>query len=104
MLRWNLETCLRSSSSYGRASAGHWTRPSVLIASGQTLGQKPPVARIRAHVATQLRHIRQMTTPDLRKEFTEFFVKDHAHVPVKSSSLIPHNDKSLMFTNAGTNH
>ncbi|KAK3827542.1 MAG: alanyl-tRNA synthetase [Benniella sp.] len=42
-----------------------------------------------------------MSTPDLRKEFTEFFVKDHAHVPVKSSSLIPHNDKSLMFTNAG---
>jgi len=43
-----------------------------------------------------------MTTPELRKEFTEFFVKEYGHVPVKSSSLIPHNDKSLMFTNAGT--
>ncbi|KFH66522.1 alanyl-tRNA synthetase [Podila verticillata NRRL 6337] len=42
-----------------------------------------------------------MTTPELRKEFTEFFVKEYGHVPVKSSSLIPHNDKSLMFTNAG---
>ncbi|KAF8938505.1 hypothetical protein BGZ58_000761 [Dissophora ornata] len=42
-----------------------------------------------------------MTTPELRKEFTEFFVKEHNHVPVKGSSLIPHNDKSLMFTNAG---
>lgn len=42
-----------------------------------------------------------MTTPELRKEFTEFFVKEHGHVAVKSSSLIPHNDKSLMFTNAG---
>ncbi|GJJ78935.1 alanyl-tRNA synthetase [Entomortierella parvispora] len=49
----------------------------------------------------QQRHLRQMTTPELRKEFTEFFVKDHGHVAVKSSSLIPHNDKSLMFTNAG---
>ncbi|KAF9575526.1 hypothetical protein EC968_002787 [Mortierella alpina] len=43
-----------------------------------------------------------MTTPELRKEFTEYFVKEHGHVSVKSSSLIPHNDKSLMFTNAGT--
>ncbi|KAG0024722.1 hypothetical protein BGZ81_007615 [Podila clonocystis] len=42
-----------------------------------------------------------MTTPELRKEFTEFFVKEYGHVLVKSSSLIPHNDKSLMFTNAG---
>ncbi|KAF9292547.1 hypothetical protein BGZ68_003453 [Mortierella alpina] len=42
-----------------------------------------------------------MTTPELRKEFTEYFVKEHGHVSVKSSSLIPHNDKSLMFTNAG---
>ncbi|KAG0198797.1 hypothetical protein BGX28_007803 [Mortierella sp. GBA30] len=49
----------------------------------------------------QLRHLRSMTTPELRKEFTEFFVKEHGHTPVKSSSLIPHNDKSLMFTNAG---
>ncbi|KAG0348023.1 hypothetical protein BG004_006317 [Podila humilis] len=47
------------------------------------------------------RHLRHMTTPELRKEFTDFFVKEYGHVPVKSSSLIPHNDKSLMFTNAG---
>ncbi|KAF9431326.1 hypothetical protein BGZ76_000459 [Entomortierella beljakovae] len=49
----------------------------------------------------QLRYLRQLSTPELRKEFTDFFVKDYNHVLVKSSSLIPHNDKSLMFTNAG---
>ncbi|KAI1314946.1 hypothetical protein EDD11_001531 [Mortierella claussenii] len=58
-------------------------------------------ARPHAYAYAQLRYLRHMTTPELRKEFTEFFVKDHGHVPVKSSSLIPHNDKSLMFTNAG---
>ncbi|KAG0050664.1 hypothetical protein BGZ83_004530 [Gryganskiella cystojenkinii] len=49
----------------------------------------------------QRRYLRQMTTPEIRKEFTDFFVKEHDHIAVKSSSLIPHNDKSLMFTNAG---
>ncbi|KAF9919616.1 hypothetical protein FBU30_010756 [Linnemannia zychae] len=54
-----------------------------------------------SYAYAQLRYLRQMTTPEIRKEFTEFFVKEHGHTPAKSSSLIPHNDKSLMFTNAG---
>ncbi|MCB1531875.1 MAG: alanine--tRNA ligase [Alphaproteobacteria bacterium] len=42
------------------------------------------------------------TVNDIRNEFISFFEsKGHAHVP--SSSLVPHNDPTLMFTNAGMN-
>lgn len=38
----------------------------------------------------------------IRKKFLEFFYKKK-HKIIKSSSLIPHNDKSLLFTNSGMN-
>ena len=39
---------------------------------------------------------------ELRKAFIDFF-QSQGHHPVVSSGLIPHNDPSLMFTNAGMN-
>jgi alanyl-tRNA synthetase len=41
-----------------------------------------------------------MKTADLRSAFIEFF-KDRAHQVVPSSSLVPANDPTLLFTNAG---
>nr|WP_317199758.1 alanine--tRNA ligase [uncultured Psychrobacter sp.] len=41
-------------------------------------------------------------TADIRKAFIDFFVSKQ-HVSVSSSSLIPHNDPTLLFTNAGMN-
>ncbi|CEI99681.1 Putative Alanyl-tRNA synthetase [Rhizopus microsporus] len=43
---------------------------------------------------------RLLSSFELRSRFLNYFEK-HGHVPVKSASLIPHNDKSLLFTNAG---
>jgi len=40
------------------------------------------------------------TTEEIRFKFAKFFEK-HGHLKIKSSSLIPHNDKTLMFCNAG---
>ncbi len=37
---------------------------------------------------------------DIRSNFLEFFAR-HGHTPVPSSSLVPRNDPTLMFTNAG---
>ena len=41
-------------------------------------------------------------TADIRQAFIDFFVSKK-HTPVSSSSLIPHNDPTLLFTNAGMN-
>ena len=40
------------------------------------------------------------TVNDIRSEFLGFF-KDKGHEVVSSSSLVPHNDPTLMFTNSG---
>ena len=41
-----------------------------------------------------------MKTDEIRRKFIEIF-KSHKHVHVPSSSLVPHNDPTLLFTNAG---
>ena len=43
-----------------------------------------------------------MTTEEIRSLFLKFF-KSKGHTIVESSSLIPHGDSSLLFTNAGMN-
>jgi len=43
-----------------------------------------------------------MKSREIRKKFFDFFVK-HNHVMVPSSSLIPAQDPTLLFTNAGMN-
>ena len=43
---------------------------------------------------------RQMSTAELRSAFLEFF-RQHGHTVVPSSSLVPVNDPTLLFTNAG---
>jgi alanyl-tRNA synthetase len=44
--------------------------------------------------------MKNMTSAEIRKSFLEFFEKKH-HARVSSSALIPANDPSLLFTNAG---
>ena len=39
---------------------------------------------------------------DIRQAFIDFFISKQ-HTQVSSSSLIPHNDPTLLFTNAGMN-
>ena len=41
-----------------------------------------------------------ITTNEIRKTWLEFFAKN-GHTVVNSSPLVPHNDPTLMFTNAG---
>ncbi len=43
-----------------------------------------------------------MKSQDIRKSFISYFEK-HSHKKIPSSSLIPHNDNTLLFANAGMN-
>lgn len=43
-----------------------------------------------------------MKAHQIRESFTNFFQK-HSHIKIESSSLVPHDDPTLLFANAGMN-
>ena len=43
------------------------------------------------------------TAHEIRRRFLDFFVEHAAHTEVPSSPVVPHNDPTLLFTNAGMN-
>lgn len=42
-----------------------------------------------------------LTSNEIRKRFVDYFVKENGHKYIKSSPVVPYNDPSIAFINAG---
>jgi alanyl-tRNA synthetase len=72
------------------------------LGQGQSVPNADSDDRQLTRRSIHLELINMLTGSQIRRKFLDFFVQK-GHREVHSSSLVPHNDPTLLFTNAGMN-
>ena len=88
------------SSSAGRG-AGAWAAASSLLAPGGSAGLGGGARRLVTMGASAGGE--QWDAPTVRSTFVKFFEEKHGHTAVASSPVVPYDDPTLLFANAGMN-
>jgi len=76
-------------------------RVRLLAATAAFSAHPPAAARVTAAPAAMAAPA--WTSHTTRQAFIDFFVEKHGHTFWRSSKVIPHNDPTLLFANAGMN-
>jgi len=53
------------------------------------------------HVENSKRYKSLLSSNEIRTRFIDYFVKENHHKFIKSSPVVPYNDPSIAFVNAG---
>lgn len=53
------------------------------------------------NISSDKRYKSILSSNEVRKRFVDYFVKENGHKYIKSSPVVPYNDPTIAFVNAG---
>lgn len=57
--------------------------------------------KLKVLIIYNSKRFKSISSNEIRKRFIDYYVKENDHKFIKSSPVVPHNDSSIAFVNAG---